>query len=1227
MLKKALSVMLVVVIMLTAAPLSGLVGLELPEWLDFSITSSATTYSGYCGTNVEWSYDTSTCTLTISGAGAMYNYYDYLYGKNNRPWKNYVDSIEKVVINQGVTTIGEEAFIVCDKLTSVTIPDSVTTIGPDAFCSCDSLTSITIPNSVTKISRRAFYGCDRLSNITIGDGVTSIGSDAFDETAYYNSRISISDVLYIGKYLIKAKSTISGTYTIKEGTKTIADEAFADCDSLTSITIPDSVISIGNEAFAYCDNLTSIIIPDSVTTIGKWAFADCDSLTSITIPDSVATIDEHAFYSCGGLTEVNISDIATWCNISFNDSYANPLYDANTLKLNGEVVTDLVIPDGVTEIKAYAFVECTSLTSVTIGDSVISIGNSAFSACDSLTSITVNIDNQYYSSDEYGVLFNKEKTELIHYPKDNTTTSYEIPNGVTIIDSYEFSDCDNLTSITIPDSVTTIGDCAFYYCDSLTSVTIGNSVTTIGRNTFDGCTSLASIAIPDGVTTIGDSAFRDCDSLTSVTIGNSVTTIGYDAFYGCDSLTSITVDINNQHYSSDEYGVLFNKDKTTLINYPIANTRTSYTIPDSVTTIGNRAFYYCTSLTSVTIPDSVTAIGNFAFRDCDSLTSVTIGNSVTTIGRNTFDGCTSLASIAIPDGVTSIAEYTFYSCTSLTNVTIPNSVTTIGEEAFCRCTSLTSVTIGDSVTTIGDDAFSYCTSLTSVTIGNSVTTIGDDAFRDCTSLTEVNVKDLSAWCKISFDYHLSNPLFYAEIFKLNGETVTDLIIPKGVTKIKPYAFYSCTSLTSVTIPDSVTTIGYDAFYGCDSLTSVTISNSVTKIDASAFYDCDNLTDVYYSGTEEEWNTISIGSYNYPIFNTTIHFNHHIHDHETEVTAPTCTTQGYTTYTCECGDSYIDNYVEPCHKPKTITIPAKCTVAGMSYNVCKVCGETVGTSTVIPATGHTAGDWETVLEPTYEADGKMVKKCTVCGEIVEEEVIPMLVRVTVTDENTGISMEFDDNDYNGEVEIVVEETFDSTALDVIDTNLDASQSFIYDITMTVDGVVTQPNGTVKVKIPLPSGYDPNRSFVYHVNTETGTVEKMPATYENGYMVFETTHFSYYAVVEEYNYTFSIQTPSRTEFRHKDGIKLHANVEGTAPAGSFVEWSADNSKFKTEEINNGNSLKIISDKNGTTTFTATLYSAKGEVLATDSIEMKSKAGFFDKIGSFFRSLFGATKIYEY
>ncbi len=549
------------------------------------------------------------------------------------------------------------------------------------------------------------------------------------------------------------------TYEIVDGKVTITG-----CDHYASgeLVIPDTiegypVTAIGWWAFESCTSLTSVAIPDSVTTIRDGAFSYCTSLESVTIPHNVTTIGEWAFNGCWSLSDVYyVGSEVHRAEISIvygNDPLLGATWHYNyapELDLIYEIVDgaititgcdlyasgELVIPDTiegypVTAIGSFAFEWCTYLKSVTIPDSVTTIGEGAFYYCTSLEAVT--IPNSVITIGEW-TFYHCTSLEAVTIPNSVTTigsfafewctslTSVTIPDSVTTIEDYAFYMCESLTSVTIPDSVTIIGKRAFYRCESLTSVTIPDSVTIIGEWAFYNCTSLTSVTIPDSVTTIGESAFYCCDSLISVSIPDSVTTIGKNAFFACDSLSCITVGVENPNYSSLD-GVLFNKNRTTLIQCPGGKSG-EYTIPNSVTTIGNSAFAFCTSPTSVTIGDSVTTIESSAFDGCTAFITVDVKNP----NYSSLDGVlfnkTRTTLIQCPSGKS--GEYT-----------IPDSVTTIGKGAFWMCISLTSVTISDSVTTIEDYAFYGCDALKSVIIPDSVTTIGYCAFPDCPSLTDI----------------------------------------------------------------------------------------------------------------------------------------------------------------------------------------------------------------------------------------------------------------------------------------------------------------------------------------------------------------------------------------------------------------------------------------------------------------------------------------------------------
>ena len=390
---------------------------------------------------------------------------------------NNCSSLTSVTIPEGVTSIGSQAFRNCSNLTSVTIPEGVTSIGSYAFSTCSSLTSVTIPVSVTSIGDGAFYFCTDLTSVAVPLN-SEVGTNAFPEhcavtytgspnvvCTFVDNSGGITITGYEGE--LPADMILPGEIDGKRVTF-IAGSAFKDCDSLTSVTIPEGVTSIGDSAFYSCDNLKGVTIPNSVTKISYSAFSFCDSLTGVTIPNSVRSIGDSAFSYCDSLTSVTI-------------------------------------PEGVTSIGGSAFYSCDNLTSITIPASVASIDDDAFAGCRSLTDIIVSEDNDKYSARD-GILFDKAQTTLVCCPGGKQ--SYEIPEGVTSIGSSAFSACINLTSVTIPNSVTSIGNWAFSSCYVLTSVTVPSSVTSIGDYAFFFCYDLTSATIP-AKCNVGDNAFPE----------------------------------------------------------------------------------------------------------------------------------------------------------------------------------------------------------------------------------------------------------------------------------------------------------------------------------------------------------------------------------------------------------------------------------------------------------------------------------------------------------------------------------------------------------------------------------------------------------------------------------------------------------------------------------------------------------------------------------------------
>ena len=837
--------------------------------------------SGTCGENLTWTLDEEGL-LTISGEGEMTTYYDSAF---NVPWSAYKDEIKKVMICDGVTTVGYRAFHDCTSLTSIDIPESVIDIGFESFKHCASLTKIIIPESVTCLEDSAFFGCSGLTKIIIPESVTRIENNVFTdctslttvlipESVTYmhqyggifanideQANLYVIEGSYADEYIKNCEYAGMQKYVTKDGehywygkvttestctTKGITTKECIACGEKIEEQIPalgHSIVKVeakaatlredGNIEYCLCERC------------GK-CFSDADGINelsaeSVVIPKTGGEIIDSGTCGANG-------DNLTWTLYEEGlltiegqgqmDSWYNP----SGVPWNGydNYIKSVDIKEGVSSIGYYTFDKCYNLERITIPASVVTIENMAFNQCSSLKDIVIP---ENVTTIGGGV-----------FSQCSNLVSITIPESVTSIEGSAFSGCSSLTTIMIPESVTSIGDSAFYECSSLTSITIPIGVDKIGYCSFAYCSSLEAMTIPESVSNIDGYAFSGCESLKAITIPKSVNRIGEFAFQGCNSLSSVTI-CN---------GV------TEINKYAFAECRslTSISIPKSVTKIGESAFSNCCKIkkvyvndllsylsidygdlgskpnwfvnedielyingeleTDVVIPEGITCIDNYAFKNYCNIRSITIPDGVK-VGDFAFSKCNGLTSIIIPKTVTSIGVGAFSECGSLTNITLPDGLTDIGDGAFCECSSLTSLTIPEGVANIGENTFGYCSNLRSITLPRGINNIGDYAFVNCSSLIDVTIPDGVT--------NIGNHAFS------DCSSLTGINIPESMTKIGESVFSRCRSLTSIKIPENVKSIGSEAFSGCTNLKNVIIPESVISIGDRAFLSCSSLTNI------------------------------------------------------------------------------------------------------------------------------------------------------------------------------------------------------------------------------------------------------------------------------------------------------------------------------------------------------------------------------------------------
>ena len=768
------------------------------------LVASAEETSGTCGDNLTWVFEDTTGILTISGTGEMHGYYheasdpdeDWYY--SSAPWPN--ESLKTVIIEEGVTSIGSGAFLEAYSLSEVTLPKTLSAVEKYAFYNCSSLTGAFFWDSLTYIGKYAFAFCYHLDKITLpGNALLQI-----EDNAFTYSHIS--------------------TVEIPAGLTSVPVAALQECYLAAYMVAEENPVYCGADGILFSKDMTKLIscprsycfdgqqytVPGSVKTISEKAFFRCSGLQNITIPGSVETIGSNAFEKVSSINAVYAPNLEEWLQIAFESDTSNPLSCSAALYLDGVEITDLVIPEGITAIGNYAFTGMKCSGSLTLPDSLNSIGISAFDFCYDgpekiyVSDLSVWMKIQFASNTSNPMVSGADL-----YVDGAVLTEVVVPDGITSVGDFVFSDCDTLTGIVLPDSVISIGKKAFWDCDGLVSVSVPDSVTAIGEGAFERCSVLTDIHIPKGLKAVNDSAFSQCSVLTSVTL------------------------------------------------------------PDTVTRIGDYAFYQCSALSSVNIPEAVTYIGYCAFRQCRQLTSVTVPDAVTEIGANAFAYCSGIRELKLGTGLTKLGGGAFLECKRIKELNIPGAVGTVPKGVAENCVSLEKVTLDEGITLIDYEAFAGCTKLKSISFPSTLKRLFREAFEDCESLTDFYLQTINTWIYLEslgvyqgeyVDYedtcysntHLLGNNAEPKNLYVKGKKVTNVVIPADVDYLVDYMFYT-TTIESVVIPGSVAIVPEYAFSNCASLERVVIGPELEDIDEYAFKGCKNLKTItlpdsmYYIG--------------------------------------------------------------------------------------------------------------------------------------------------------------------------------------------------------------------------------------------------------------------------------------------------------------------------------------------------------------------------------------------
>ena len=974
--------------------------------------------------NLSWTLD-SEGTMILSGTGGTCSHDGYPYAVLSD------QRIRKLIVEEGVTEIGDNTFRGAMNLESIVFPNSLTWIQWAAFESCVSLKTVEFGTGIEYIASNAFpisidsvtYAYSLTQPIhffypgseedwsLVRDPMSGVYGGATELHNYGNAyfHYNVVDWGYCGgegdgtnlTWTLDSEGTLTisgtgimGTYHENPISFTSAPWGFTSApwggsvenvQRIKNLVIENGVENVGSYAFSYCPALVSVTLPDSLLTLERGSFYYCTGLESITIPNSVTKIVDFSFYYCTGLQDVTLSSGLTGI-------WGHVFYHCTSLE-------SITIPDSITKIGGYAFGGCSSLKNVAIPNSVVDIGECSFCACPALKSITIPDSVTRIG----GGAFQGSGLEHVTIPDSVTRiwdsafshcehlVSVTVGSGVTRIDSAAFNTCTSLTDVSLPEGLTSIAGGTFNCCGSLKNIDIPNSVTSIGDRAFYQCGSLESIRIPDGVTYIGEQAFEYCASLANATLPGSVSTIGYNAFHGCSAFTDV-------YYKGGEEQ--WNAISVSEGNEELLNANIVFNVVD---------WGYCggegdgTNLTWILTDDGTLAIsGTGAMRDyrtslyevapwwARQISTVTLSEGITYIGENVFQGLYDVTELNIPASVTAVGDYAFFHM-GLVDIYIPAGLTEMNAPGFSSCSNRASVTVdpenpvyhsaGNCMIKTAEQTLSLGCKNSVIPDDGSVTKIGPGAFSGCAAMTQITIPDCIT--------QIGDSAFSG----CSG--LIQILIPENVTGIGKGAFSLCTGLTHITIPEGITMLDYNTFGSCYALVSAALPASLETIAIDAFHNDSNLSYVFYAGNEAQWEEIDIVwimpiSSHY-LNNAYIHYNATDHtpgEAVTENNVPaTCTEAGgydEVVYCTVCPAELSRTHVtaDPTNHPDAQNVAAtEATETAHGYTAgvyCPDCDTWLSGHEVI----HNHLGAQTVIQPPTETeDGLVDIVCTVCGQAI------------------------------------------------------------------------------------------------------------------------------------------------------------------------------------------------------------------------------------------------------